>query len=149
MYYTRHSIRLGLSCHTHNSMNCLLSKRKNTGTKREALLTFCQKVMLSSKTSPKTLPKKVILSSFEHQKNFFLRVVRMCFTHHSIHLGLSFRMHILRVFKTNFRMLAPSDSKILPKRTLESILLNHSSSFMFPAYVIFFRNKNANCFDEP
>ena len=57
----------------------------------------------------------------------------MCFTHHSIRLDLSFRTHILRVFKTNFQLLAPTDSKILPKRTLESILLNHSSmQFLCP-----------------
>jgi len=53
---------------------------------------------------------------FLRLKKFFLK-----------NFGILEHFCILRVYKTNFRMLAPTDSKIWLKRTLESILLNHSS----------------------
>ena len=58
MYCTRHSMRVVLRCRTHISMNCLLSKRKNIGTKREALLTFLPKSDVVVKNCPQNVPQK-------------------------------------------------------------------------------------------
>ena len=58
MYYPRHSMRLGLCCRTHISMNYLLSKRKNIGLKREALLTFLPKSDVVVNKCPQNVSQK-------------------------------------------------------------------------------------------